>query len=82
MKAKKHCQRPDRDSLYRDRVLERTPFQLRSLKRLIGGYELFPKPLGGDTSAFSECREFRPDDVRIDRGLSYPSSVSAITAGD
>ena len=47
-----------------------------------GVYELFPKPLGGNTSAFSECREFRPDNVGIDRGLSYPSSVSAITAGD
>ena len=48
-----------------------------------GVYELFPKPLGGNTSAFSECREFRPDDVRIDRGLSYlspyPQSLPAIT---
>ena len=48
----------------------------------LGAYELFPKPLAGDTSAFSECPEFRPDKVRIDGGLSYPSSVSAIAAGN
>jgi hypothetical protein len=53
-------------------------FGLQSL----GAYELFPKPLAGDTSAFSECPEFRPDKVRINGGLSYPSSVSAIAAGN
>ena len=56
----------------------------RALRALgsLGAYELFPTPLGGDTSAFSECREFRPDNVRIDGGLSDPSSVSAIAAGN
>lgn len=29
-----------------------------------------------------ECREFRPDDVRIDCGLSDPSPIPAIAAGD
>ena len=37
--------------------------------RDIGPVDNNNEPLGGDTSAFRECREFRPHDIRIDRGF-------------
>jgi hypothetical protein len=45
-------------------------------------FELLPKSPSGDRRTLGEDREFRPDDVRINRSLPYPSPIPTITAGD
>jgi hypothetical protein len=41
-----------------------------------------PEPPARDPRALGQRGQFRPDDVRIDGGLTDPGAVTAIAAGD
>src|ERR1700722_17409849 len=61
---------------------ERPWIQIAGLGSVAIEPALSPEPLARDASALGQRREFRPDNVRVDRGLADPCSVPAVASRD